>query len=74
MTERMFFAYEMNFGGKWCPVVYHGDKPSKKMEGEPSRSAVHEVPSDCIDEFGNPIFGKLQRMFPPPQEKEDSDG
>lgn len=71
MTERMFFAYEKDFAGRYCPVVYYNEKPSKRMEGEPVRSAVYDVPPECIGGDGEPMFSRLVKRFPPPQEKED---
>jgi hypothetical protein len=64
-----YFRYERNHG-RWCPVVYHDEKP-KVPKGEEERftSAV-AVPTDCLDSSGDPMFGRLQAIFPAPVEKE----
>ncbi|HEU4986882.1 MAG TPA: hypothetical protein VFT89_07435 [Rhizobiaceae bacterium] len=58
----MFLAYERDFSGRWCPVVY-ADKP----KATDSRSAPIEVPADCIVN-GEVVWGKLQARFPAPKE------
>lgn len=70
MNERMWYVYEKDFAGRWCQVVYHGDKPGKKMEGTPERSPIYEVPEDCIVN-GEPQFGMLRARFAPPQEPKE---
>ena len=63
----MFFCYEKSTAGKWCPVVYHGEKPSKSVNGSVIiRSNVWQVPDECISN-GEPMFGALQRKYERPE-------
>lgn len=65
----MWFRYERS-NSRWCPVVYHQDRPADRKPGEqfPATNSV-EVPQSCVDVDGSPNFGRLQAMFPPPEEK-----
>ncbi len=48
----------------WTQVVYHGRDPvMSKVDATPAE----EVPADCIDACGEPIFGKLRERFPKPE-------
>lgn len=62
----MYFCYEKDFAERWSPVVYHEEKPRK---GENSltveRSSIWEVPLDCINVNGDPMFGRLMERFRP---------
>jgi hypothetical protein len=62
----MWFRYERFLSG-WSPVVIHDrDKPGAPSRGEASES--WPVPDTCKDEHGEPLFGALQKLFPPPAE------
>lgn len=63
----MWFRYERSFCCRWCPVVIYGDKPGIPKDG--SATAAIEVPPDCLDTSGEPLFGRLQAKFPPPKEQ-----
>ena len=58
---KMYFCYERNAYG-WSPVVYHRDKPTSKVE----RTPLRELTEEHIDSSGEPMFGRLQAIFPPP--------
>ena len=60
-----YFVYEKDFSGRWNPVCFFDYKPDKRgANGEgPERSTFWVVPDSCLDEFGEPLFGKLQEMF-----------
>lgn len=67
----MWFCYEKSISG-WSPVVYHLNKPnsgeSKSLNGSlVKRSQIWEVPEDCKDTSGEPMFGRLQVKFPKPK-------
>lgn len=70
MTKTAYFCYEKSFCGKYVPVCYHDEKLVKKMEGNIERTALIEVPSDCID-GDDVMFGRLTSLYPPPQDKID---
>lgn len=69
-SEKMWFAYELDFARRWTPVAYHGDKPPKKLGTDVERSTLHEVPEDCIGADGEPLFGKLMERFQKPKERD----
>lgn len=71
MTEKMWFCYESDFAKRPTPVVYHGEKPSKKLGADVERSPLYDVPAECVDSDGSPNFGMLMKRFPPPQVKDD---
>jgi len=65
----LYYCYERAMTGVWSPVCYHGEKPKneKISDGDsPSRTVLYEVPEDCVDEFGNPMFGMLMKRWPAP--------
>lgn len=64
MTQA-WFRWEMDHACRWCPAVFYGDRP--KASSDRVTGAI-EVPADCLSDDGSPIFGKLQRRFPPPKE------
>ncbi|PZO78460.1 MAG: hypothetical protein DI629_12245 [Mesorhizobium amorphae] len=64
----MFFCYERDFAMRWCPVVYHDEKPTKMQGRASDRTAFQTVPAECLDMNGEPMFGALQRAFPAPRE------
>lgn len=61
-----WLRYEKDFAGRYCPVVYHDEKP-KPRDG--ASAAVH-VPADLLSVDGSPILGRLKAMFPAPVEEE----
>lgn len=66
MREKQYFCYEKSLRG-WSPVVYHGSPPSKSINGQgPERSTHYEVPDDCVDVVGEPLFFRLIQKFPAP--------
>lgn len=60
-----WFRYERNLG-RWCPVVYHDGKPDVRKGDEDRVTGAIEVPADCLNTNGEPMFGRLQAKFPPP--------
>lgn len=43
-----YFCYERDFARRWTPVIIHGDKPSKSVNGStPERTAIIEVSDDA---------------------------
>jgi hypothetical protein len=68
---KLFFCWERASTGRWGPVCYHGAPPKaeKVSDGDrPYRTPVLEVPEDCQDGDGNPLFGRLSERFPAPVE------
>lgn len=60
-----WFRYERHFG-RWCPVVYHDEKPRVPKGEEDMFTGAVEVPDDCLSTSGEPMFGRLQAKFPAP--------
>ncbi len=70
----MYFGYEQDFAGRWCPVVYH-HKPRVKnghLDGAnglgPAVSGFIEVPKDFISQDGPVLIDGLVAKYPPPAE------
>lgn len=62
-----WFRYERSMG-RWCPVVIYGDRPTTPKGEEQRFTAAVHVPPDCLDSSGEPMFGRLQAIFPAPVE------
>lgn len=62
--KKLFACYERCAFG-WSLVVYHDEKPTKKVGAQESeRSNWFEVPQDMIDVDGSPRMGLIQKAFP----------
>jgi hypothetical protein len=66
----MWFRYERNFARQWNPVVYHDERPKIPGGHEDQYTVAAAVPQECIGSSGEPMFGRLQAMFPPPASRE----
>jgi hypothetical protein len=63
-----YFVWEKDFAGRWSPVVYHGDKPPKSVNGgEMERSSFFPIAPEFMGADGNsPMFGILKEKYPKP--------
>ncbi|MGE0290375.1 MAG: hypothetical protein AB7I42_25010 [Bradyrhizobium sp.] len=64
----LWFRYERDHARRWCPVVVYGDKPVVPKRESDRITAAVAVPASCIKPDGEPSFGRLMAMFPPPKE------
>lgn len=71
MSEKAWFVYEKSMSGIWGPAVIYGDQPKRLRHEEHMMTNPIEVPLDCLSSDGSPMFGRLQAIYPPPQERED---
>lgn len=69
----MWYGYEKTQTGAWQPVVWHIDHPDKMYpmstgkDNHPRRSDnIVKVPANCLDGEGNPLWGRLRELNPPP--------
>lgn len=66
----MWFCYESNMKGGWCPVIHYLVKPDAKSDRTKGkvRTPPVEVPDDCIGADGEGDFKLLTERFPPPRD------
>lgn len=69
----MWYGYEKTGTGAWQPVVWHMDHPDKLYPMNTSKDnhqlrseKIIEVPANCLDGEGNPLWGRLRELLPPP--------
>lgn len=60
---RQFYCYELSDAGLWEPCVYRTNFGDPTLD-ERARTQLVEVPEDCMDEFSEPLFGRLRDRFP----------
>ncbi len=72
----LYACYEKMMTGNWELVVYHNDKPPKTVNGsEVTRTEFLTIDTDSsqlVDEFNNPLFGKIKEIFPEPIKEESN--
>lgn len=59
-----YFAYERQFDGEWCGVLYYQKPPDMAKERKEDRTNLIEVPDDT---FLTDMLGK----YPAPVEKKE---
>jgi hypothetical protein len=65
----MWFRYERDFARRWCPVVHYGELPRTPKDQADRLTTPIPVPPDCLDTAGEPMFGRLQAIFPAPRDE-----
>ena len=61
------YAYYEKSGTGWGLVVYHDEKPGKRIgSADPERVGPYEVPQEMIDVDGSPNLGLIAKAFPAP--------
>jgi len=78
MLRKAFFAYQLSFSGKWCPVILYDEDPRVRQhvngkETKPTFLNITPIDQQFLSEDEVTIsFSQLQKLYPPPLTKETS--